>query len=414
VTPATDQDAFARRCRDFLDAHAEGYGEAAEDDLERPDTVPIFDSPERSVEEQQLKRARTWQRALYDEGLAWITGPREYGGAELDQRSQEIFEETCSHYRLPKLNTLFVTLHIILPGLLAAASEELKLKLVPAILRGDIIACQLFSEPGAGSDLSAVSTRAVRDEGGWVVTGQKVWTSGGHYSDIGLLLARTGDDAIPHRRLTMFVADMHDPAIEVRPLREMSGGAHFNEVFIEALHIPDNHRVGDVNKGWAVAMATLVGERKAVGNSSEDPNWVVVQRLVELAAMAAEKRQLPATILDAVLDCYVLGTAVEHTAANLLAAERQGNLMGPEMSVLKLLRNRLLRNCIDTASHILGMNMLADTGEWGTFAWGRASTLAPGLRIGGGTDEIQRNIIGERLLGLPRDRTSHHSNLAID
>lgn len=182
-----------------------------------------------------------------------------------------------------------MTLHIILPGLLAAASEELKRKLVPAILRGDIIACQLFSEPGAGSDLSAVSTRAVRDGGEWVVAGQKVWTTGGHYSDIGLLLARTGDDAVPHRRLTMFVADMHDPAIEVRPLREMSGGAHFNEVFIDALRIPDSHRVGDVNKGWGVAIATLGGERKAVGNSSEDPNWVVVERLVDLAAVAAKK-----------------------------------------------------------------------------------------------------------------------------
>ncbi|CDO88557.1 acyl-CoA dehydrogenase family protein [Mycobacterium triplex] len=404
MTPTIDHDAFGRRCREFLDAHADGLGDAAEDPVELPDTIPIFDSPERSVEEQQLKRARAWQRALFDEGLAWITGPRDYGGAELDQRSQEIFDETCKLYRLPKLNTLFVTLHIILPGLLAAASEELKLKLVPAILRGDIIACQLFSEPGAGSDLSAVSTRAVRDGGEWVVTGQKVWTTGGHYSDIGLLLARTGDDAVPHRRLTMFVADMHDPAIEVRPLREMSGGAHFNEVFIDALRIPDSHRVGDVNKGWGVAMATLGGERKAVGNSSEDPNWVVVQRLVDLAAVAARKGQLPAAILDAVLDCYVLGATVEHTAANLLAAERRGNLAGPEMSILKLLRNRLLRNCINTASHILGMNMLADTGEWGTFAWGRASTLAPGLRIGGGTDEIQRNVIGERLLGLPRDR----------
>ncbi len=404
MTQTNDHDAFARKCREFLDAHAEPGGEAADDYFERPDTIPIFDSPEHSEEQQQLKRARSWQRALFDEGLAWITGPREYGGAGLDQRSQEIFHETCLHYRLPKLNTLFVTLHIILPGLLVAASEELKRKLVPAILRGDMIACQLFSEPGAGSDLSAVSTRALRDEGGWVVTGQKVWTTGGHYSDVGLLLARTGDDPIPHRRLTMFVADMHDPAIEVRPLREMSGGTHFNEVFIEALHVPDNHRVGEVNKGWAVAMATLGGERKAVGNSSEDPNWVVVQRLVDLAAMAAERRQLPPSTLDAVLDCYVLGTAVERTAANLLAAERQGNLKGPEMSTLKLLRNRLLRNCINTASHILGMNMLTDTGEWGTFAWGRASTLAPGLRIGGGTDEIQRNIIGERLLGLPRDR----------
>ncbi|MCV7411372.1 hypothetical protein AWC05_09410 [Mycobacterium florentinum] len=402
MTQAINHDAFAAKCRRFLDAHAQRRDNPAGENSEDPDTIPVFDSPERAEEEEQLAQAKRWQRDLFDEGLAWITGPSAFGGAELDQRCQDIFDEMCLQYRLPKLNTVFVTLHIVLPGLLAGASEQLKLELVPMMLRGDIIACQLFSEPGAGSDLSAVSTRAVRNGSGWVVTGQKVWTSGGHYSDIGLLLARTGDDAVQHRRLTMFVVDMHDPAVNVQPLREMSGGAHFNEVFLDALQIPDSRRVGDVNDGWKVAMATLGGERKAVGYSSEDPNWIVVQRLIDLAWRAAATGQLAAGVLDAVVDCYVLGAAVEHTAANLAAAERRGELLGPEMSVLKLLRNRLLRNCIEAAKHILGMSMLADTGEWGTYAWGRAATLAPGLRIGGGTDEIQRNVIGERLLGLPR------------
>ncbi|WP_123023285.1 acyl-CoA dehydrogenase family protein [Mycolicibacterium stellerae] len=405
MTERIDDNAFAAKCRLFLDANAERL-DAASATLEDSDAIPVFDSPERSEEEAQLAVARDWQRALFDAGLAWIDGPTDYGGAGLAHHHQEVFDEMCAQYRLPKLNTLFVTFHIVLPGLLAAASDDLKRRLVPALLRGDLIACQLFSEPGAGSDLSAVSTRAVRAEGGavWVATGQKVWTSGGHYSDIGLLLARTSDDDVPHRRLTMFVVDMHDPAIEVRPLREMSGGAHFNEVFIDGLHIQDSCRVGDVNGGWRVAMATLGGERKAVGYSSDAPNWVVVQRLLELARTAAHRGQIAASVVDAVVRCYVLGSAIEHTAANLAAAERRGDTRGPEMSTLKLLRNRLLRDCIDTAGHILGMNMLADSGERGTYAWGYASTLAPGLRIGGGTDEIQKNIIGERLLGLPRDR----------
>lgn len=404
MTEAVDADAFAIKCRAFLDAHAERRAGQAASDSEKSDVIPVFDSPERDEEEVQLAAARSWQRALFDAGLAWITGPTEYGGAGLDQRYQDIFDEMCALYLLPKLDTVFVTLHIVLPGLLAAASDEQKRRLVPAMLRGDVIACQLFSEPGAGSDLSAVSTRAVREGGVWVAHGQKVWTTGGHYSDIGLLLARTGDDAIAHRRLTMFVVDMHDPAIDVRPLREMSGGAHFNEVFIDDLRIPDDCRVGDVNGGWRVAMATLGGERKAVGSSADAPNWVVVQRLVDLTRTAVAKGPVPESVVDAVVRCYVLGSAVEHTAANLASAARRGDLLGPEASTLKLLRNRLLQNCIDTASHVLGMNMLADVGEWGTYAWGRASTLAPGLRIGGGTDEIQRNVIGERVLGLPRDR----------
>ncbi|MGV0795541.1 acyl-CoA dehydrogenase family protein [Mycolicibacterium elephantis] len=410
MTVEIDYDAFATKCRGFLEAHAQRLDSPAADSSEKSDAIPVFDSPERSEEQAQLAHARTWQRALFEGGLAWITGPSEYGGAGLDERCQEIFDEMCSLYRLPPLDTLFVTLHIVLPGLVAAASEQLKRRLLPAMLSGDIIACQLFSEPGAGSDLSAVSTRAVRTQDGWVATGQKVWTTGGHYSDIGLLLARTGDDAIAHRRLTMFVVDMHDPAIEVRPLREMSGGAHFNEVFIDNVRIPDDCRVGDVNGGWRVAMATLGGERKAVGYSADAPNWVVVQRLIDLTKEATARGEVAASVVDAVVRCYVLGMAIEHTAADLAATERRGELLGPEMSVLKLLRNRLLQDCIDAASHILGMNMLADSGEWGTYAWGHASTLAPGLRIGGGTDEIQRNVIGERLLGLPRDRPSLHAS----
>lgn len=404
MTETVDHAAFTERCRVFLEAHAERLDSPVAEHSEKSDVIPVFDSPERDEEEEQLARAKQWQRALFDEGLAWLTGPSEYGGAGLDHLCQEIFDEMCSLYRLPKLDTLFVTLHIVLPGVLAAADEQLKLRLVPAMLRGDVIACQLFSEPGAGSDLSAVATRAERRDDVWVARGQKVWTTGGHYSDIGLLLARTGDDAIAHRRLTMFVVDMHDPAIDVRPLREMSGGAHFNEVFIDDLRIPDSCRVGDVHGGWRVAMATLGGERKAVGYSADAPNWVVVQRLIDLTRSAIARGPVADSVVDAVIRCYVLGAAVEHTAADLAATARRGDLLGPEASTLKLLRNRLLQNCIDTASQLLGMNMLADVGEWGTYAWGRASTLAPGLRIGGGTDEIQRNIIGERLLGLPRDR----------
>lgn len=406
VAPETTVDpAFEERCRAFLDAHATRRVTRVPEWGEGPDTVPIFESPDDEEEQAQLKLARAWQSALFDAGLAWIDGPPEYGGAGLTPAHQEAFERIAAGYQLPNLYTVFVGLNIIAPGILAGGSEELKRDLLPRIWRADLIACQLFSEPGAGSDLSAISTRALRDGAGWQITGQKVWTSGGHYSDLGLLLARTSDGPVPHRRLTMFAVDMHDPCVTVRRLREMSGGAHFNEVFIDGLRVHDSRRVGEVDGGWQVAMATLGGERKAVGDSDDAPNWEVVRRLVELARRVRDERRalgepgLDDATRDAVMRCYALGLALERTAARLGAIDPPG----PEMSAVKLLRNRLLRECTDTAGALLGPAMTADTGAWGTFSWGRAATLAPGLRIGGGTDEIQRNILGERVLGLPRE-----------
>jgi acyl-CoA dehydrogenase len=258
---------------------------------------------------------------LFDAGLAWIDGPPEYGGAGLTAEHRREFERIAAGYQLPNLYTVFVGLNIIAPGILAGASEELKRDLLPKIFRADVIACQLFSEPGAGSDLSAIATRAVRDgpdRDDWVINGQKVWTSGGHYSDVGLLLARTSDDPVPHRRVTMFAVDMHDPRVTVRRLREMSGGSHFNEVFIDGLRVRDDKRVGEVDGGWRVAMATLGGERKAVGDSDDAPNWEVVRRLVELARRVGDERgSLDDATRDAVMRCYALGLALERTAARL-------------------------------------------------------------------------------------------------
>jgi alkylation response protein AidB-like acyl-CoA dehydrogenase len=401
--PADIGPEFAERCRRFLDEHAPRSTARTREWGIGPDTVPIFDSPTREVEEVELAAARRWLAALWDAGLGWLDGPPEYGGAGLSTGHRELFGTLAAEYATPKLNTVFISLNIVAPGLLACGSAELKKDLLPRLYRGDLIACQLFSEPAAGSDLSAVATRATPVPGGWEITGQKVWTSGGHYSDLGLLLTRTSDNPVQHRRLTMFVVDMHDPAIEVRPLREMSGGAHFNEVFIDQLRVLDDQRVGEVDGGWRVAMATLSGERKAVGDSDDMPNWEVVQRLVELARHRRGGMPLDGAARDAVMRCYALGHALELTTARLVEAHSAGAPAGPEMSVLKLLRNRLLRQSTDAAATLLGPSMVADTGEWGTYAWGRAAVLAPGLRIGGGTDEIQRNILAERVLGLPKE-----------
>jgi acyl-CoA dehydrogenase len=365
--------------------------------------VPTFESPDPETARSELAVARAWLAELAGAGLAWIDGPREYGGAGLSEAHRQVFDRVAAEYQLPKLDTMFITLGIVAPGVFAGGSEQLKREVLPRLHRADLVACQLFSEPGAGSDLSAVTTRAVREGDEWRITGQKVWSSGAHVSDVGLLLARTGDDEVAYRRLTMFLIDMHDSAVTVRPLREMSGGAHFNEVFIDDLRVSDNYRVGDIGGGWTVAMSTLGGERKAVGDSTDMPNWEVVRRLVELARHVATTTVLDDAVRDAVMRCYALGHALEQTAAALNAKHVAGQPPGPEMSMLKLLRNRLLRQATDTAAILLGPAMTADTGEWGTFAWGDAAVRAPGLRIGGGTDEIQRNVLAERVLGLPKE-----------
>ena len=395
-----DEEAFVAQVVHFLDAQGigratteqRGWGEGADD-------VGVMDDPSHEQELADLERARTFQRALFDAGLADVTAPPELGGRHLPASYRRVVTDTLRAYATPKLDTLLVTLRIFAPALAVHASGELRQSVLPALLRADLVGCQLFSEPEAGSDLAGVRTRAVRDGDEWVVTGQKVWTSSAHFSDVGLLLARTDPDVPKHRGLTMFVADMHDPAVTVRPLRQMTGGAHFNEVFIDGLRIPDSRRVGDVGQGWQVAITTLSGEREAVGDSQEAPATEIVDRLLELC----RHRCTTAVQRHEVVRAWELATVHDWTNRRLVQAAAAKGGPGPEMSISKLMHNQVLARTTNAAGHVLGPAMIADTGAWGTYTWARATIAAPGLRIAGGTDEIQRNILGERVLGLPKD-----------
>ncbi len=305
-------------------------------------------------------------------------------------------------YDLPDQGCFLVGLLIVAPAIAIHGTPEQKQRFLRGLYRGDMFACQLFSEPGNGSDLAGVSARARRDGDEWVVTGQKVWNSYAQYSDVGLLLARTDPSAPRHQGLTMFLIDMHQPGVEVRPLTQMTGGAHFNEVFLNEARIPDDRRLGGVGEGWRVAITTLMSEREAVGAGEEVPPAELVERLVELlhhspASSPAELARNRAAVTRAA----VLGRVLELTSMRLIAAA--GGSPGPEMSVTKLLRNQFLAQLADTACAVAGPASVADTGAWGRYTWGRLRLSLPGLRIAGGTDEIQRNILGERVLGLPRE-----------
>ncbi len=269
------------------------------------------------------------------------------------------------------------------------------------LYRGDLVACQLFSEPGAGSDLASLQTRADRDGDEWILNGQKVWTSGAQYSDIGEIIARTDADLPKHKGLTGFVVDMKAPGVEIRPLRQMTGGASFNEVFFTDVRVPDSHRLGDVNNGWNVALTTLMNERAAIGGGGGGMGGGLLTRAIEMAR--AFGLSSDPIVRQKLADLVVHARVMQYTNQRAMDKIRSGQLPGPEMSIAKLASTQQTARLAKVVSELLGAKITADTGEWGTYAWSQLLLGSPGGRIAGGSDEVMRNIVGERVLGLPKD-----------
>jgi alkylation response protein AidB-like acyl-CoA dehydrogenase len=354
-----------------------------------------------SDEVGELELGREHQRALYDANLAWIDGPPEYGGAGLGPAERRAFSEVASRYVVPDVNGLLVGQQILAPAVLAYGSDEQRARYLPALWRGDLVGCQLFSEPGAGSDLGSLRAKAEKVEGGWQVTGQKVWSSGAHLAGIGELLVRTdGDPESRTRGLTMFVLDMASDGVEVRPLRQMTGTAHFCEVFLGDVFLPDEAVLGPVGGGWAVANVSLGSERDNFGDESSDLFLRLFDRLVLLADEVGATQD--AGVRDRLADAYVRECVIRLLPASLATAAPP--VAASRASLVKLFATDADRRLGQTALDVLGPALVADTGEWGTFAWSRVLLGVPATRIAGGTDEIQRNILAERALGLPREQ----------
>lgn len=353
--------------------------------------------------EAHMERMRSWQRIKAANGYACIAWPTAIGGAGGTPIQQAIFDQEEAKAGLNS-NYFMTGLKICLPPLLKHGSDEQRARFIAPAVRGDEIWCQLFSEPSNGSDLAAARTRAVRDGDGWRIDGQKVWNSNADRSDFGLLLARSDPDVVKHAGLTMFWVDMRAPGIDVRPLRQMNGGAEFNEVYLDGVMLRDDQRVGAVGEGWAVALTTLANERAALGGGS-GPTWR------DLLALA---RTIPAgdgTVADdPVFGRQLASLQVEAEGFRLfglrmLSKLTRGEAPGPEAAAAKLV----------WSNHVQALSAaaVAMTGEYGMIDDPALAPLAavfqarlmwaPGLRIGGGTDEILRNIIAERVLGLPAD-----------
>jgi alkylation response protein AidB-like acyl-CoA dehydrogenase len=397
----SEQD-FEREATLFLEAHAPPRVEISAGWGEGSDEVSILPEKDASQELAELESARTWARARYDAGFGWITGPEEFGGRALPRNYQRIFDGVEARFDTPLMSVYGIGLGMVAPTILAHATEPVRKKYLPQMYRGDIVGCQLFSEPGAGSDLASVQARATRDGDEWIVTGQKVWTSGAHLSDIGEIVCRTDPDLPKHKGITAFVVDMHAPGVETRPLRQMTGGASFNEVFFTEVRIPDSHRLGEVNGGWTVALTTLMNERAAIGGGQiSGSGGSGTERLMELVRQ--EGRNNDPLIRQQLAAIYIASRVANYTNLRAMAKIAAGGLPGPEMSIAKLSLTANMRRTSDLVSSVLGPKLIADNGEWGTYAWSRYVLGIPGMRIAGGTDEVLRNIVSERVLGMPKD-----------
>jgi alkylation response protein AidB-like acyl-CoA dehydrogenase len=401
VTDSISPAQFESDVRSFLEANAPKRSEETFAWGEGSDSVGLF--PERTPEQdaEELARARAWARTVFDAGFGWITGPVDYGGRGLSREYQRIYNTLAAGFKMPSMSVYGIGLGMVAPTIQAHATEEVRHAYLLPMHRGDIVGCQLFSEPSSGSDLASLETKAVRDGDEWLVTGQKVWTSGAQLSDIGEIICRTDPDLPKHRGLTGFIVDMHAPGVEVRPLRQMTGGASFNEVFFTDVRVPDSHRLGDVNGGWTVALTTLMNERAAIGGGGGGLGLPTSRRLVELAH--AKGRSGDPMIRQQLASVIINERVAGYTNLRAMAKIAVGQLPGPEMSMGKLsLTANMVRIC-DVLSSLLGPSLLADTGAWGTYAWSQYLLGVPGMRVAGGTDEVLRNIIGERVLGLPKD-----------
>ena len=361
--------------------------------------VSVFHDLSEDEERSHLQAIVAWHQKKCDAGFGALSWPVEDGGAGLPSSYADAFHEEELRFDLPGGHELFdVTLALIAPTVAMFGTAEQKARFLPAFLRADELACQLFSEPGAGSDLAALSTRAVRDGDDWVVTGQKVWTSGAQFAEWGELIART-DPTAKHAGLTAFMLPLDSPGVTVRPLRQMSGGSSFNEVFLDEVRIPDSLRLGPEGAGWKVTLATLGFERGGGGAPREIGGGY--QQLLALARWLG--RDKDPVVRQRLAEVYAHERVGDLSAARADAERRPGQPPGPEGSVKKLHWVAGLSLVSEVAALLLGPRLAADTGEWGTFDWTAHLLGAPGYRIAGGSDEIQRNILAERVLGMPAE-----------
>jgi alkylation response protein AidB-like acyl-CoA dehydrogenase len=357
-------------------------------------------------DESQMDAAKAWQAKKAAAGYAQIRWPKEWGGGGGTTIQSVIFAQEESRAGVSLGGPFAIGLGMCIPTVMATADDETKQRFVGPAVRGEEIWCQLFSEPAGGSDVAAIRTKAVKDGDEWVINGQKIWTSGAHYADYGIVLVRTDPDAVKHKGLTMFWIDMKSAGVETKTIHQMSGARGFNEVFFTDVRVKDSQRLGALNDGWNVSIITLMNERASVGGGGGARGGGAIKAL-QLAQKIKDEDGVALSndrsVRERIADHYVRSEGLRFTGMRSLTALSQGKTPGPEQSVTKLV---VAAGMQDLADFMVDLQDQAGIIRDPEYAMENADFQemllgSPGMRIAGGTDEILRNIIAERVLGMP-------------
>jgi len=384
-----EQAQFRNTCREWLEKNAEPKSNKKKEDF---------------ADIEFLDVAREWQKKKYDAGWAMLHWPKEYGGIAASPIERIIWAEEESKFNVPR-GIFEIGLGMCGPVMMEYASDEQKERYLPAMAEGTEIWCQLFSEPSAGSDVAGLRSKAIQDGDNWIINGQKVWTSGAHFCDYGILVVRHDPNLEKHKGMTFFFVDMKSPGIEVKPIKQITGGSSFNEVYFTDVVIPDSQRLGAIGDGWKVAITTLMNERLAVGDANgadvkEAFNWAKKQD------DSGESLINNRATRESIADWYCEANGLKNTKLRTMSALSKGETPGPEASITKIVSANKLQDIGNFGIDSLDMAGMLRTDDNEIQSFQNAWLGAPGLRIAGGTDEILKNIISERVLGLPQDKRS--------
>jgi alkylation response protein AidB-like acyl-CoA dehydrogenase len=382
-----EQAEFRQTCKKWLEENAE------------PKTA--YDKEKSFANIDNLESAKNWQKKKYDAGWAMLHWPKEYGGIAASAIERIIWAEEESKFDIPK-GIFEIGLGMCGPVMMEYATEEQKSRYLPSMAEGNEIWCQLFSEPSAGSDVAGLRSKAVQNGDEWVINGQKVWTSGAHFSDYGILVVRHDPNLDKHKGMTFFFVDMKSPGIEVKPIKQITGGSSFNEVYFTDVVIPDSQRLGAIGDGWKVAITTLMNERLAVGDADgadveEAFKWAKTQDDSGEALINNRAAR------ESIADWYCEANGLKNTKLRTMSALSKGQTPGPEASITKIVSANKLQDIGNFGIDSLDMAGMLKPEDSDVLKFQGAWLGAPGLRIAGGTDEILKNVIAERVLGLPQD-----------
>ncbi len=384
---------FRKKARAFLGQHLKPLG---------PDETPT--SLGEREDNDAIQWAKDWQATKFDNGWAVLTWPTEFGGQAMGRLEASVFAQEEAKFKAPP--SIYGIGHGMLgPTIMSHGTDEQRERFVKDMARGQEVWCQLFSEPAAGSDLAALRTSAVKDGDEWVINGQKIWSTGAHFCDWGMIVTRTDPNVAKHDGLTYFIVDMRDPGVECRPIKQINGGSGFNEVFFSNVRVPDSQRLGGVGDGWKVAITTLMNERVSIGAGGGGGRTKDLFRLARECKRGGKPAIEDAGVRSRLADIFITQKGLQYTGYRIQSALSRGGTPGPEGSISKAIGAPHSQQVASFAMELQGaMGAVVEPGLAAEDAlWQDTYLGSPGLRIAGGTDEVLKNIIAERVLGLPSE-----------